>query len=334
MKFLGKELESSISGLSTRLTVLLVGGILLLQLLFIASYVGGLHAPRPHGAKLAIVGPEAAAARAAASVEQTAPGIAPKPYATFEDARQAIAHGEVFGALVLGAERDRLIVSQRWSRAFSTEITRQFTAAYAAQGRPLTTAIVDELPANDTNGLSPFYLVVGWVVGGYLAGVVVGLARGERATNRKQGLARVGGLAVYAAISGLLGALLVGPVMDVLEGHVLELWGIGALIVFAAGVTTLAFEALIGVLGVGLAIALFVVLGNPSSGAIFPPELLPQPWRAVGGYIVTGAGGRAARSVQYFESAALLGPMLVLMVYALLGSAVTILLTRRRARAS
>jgi hypothetical protein len=329
VRLFGEEVESSISGASTRLTVLLVGGVLLLELLFVASYVGGLHAPTPHGAKLAVVGPAPAAARASESIRASAPGIDPQPYA-LPAARSAIDHGDVFGALVLGAEEDRLLVSQTWNRGFATEVANQFRELYAAQGRPLDVEIVKPLPASDRNGLSPFYLVVGWIVGGYLAAVVLALARGERAAGFERALARVGGLAVYAAVSGLLGALLVGPVMDVLRGHFFELWGLGTFIVLAAAVTTLALEGLIGVLGVGLAIALFVVLGNPSSGAIFPPELLPQPWRAVGGYIATGAGGRAVRSVQYFDGANLLGPLLVLMVYVLVGTAITLTVGARR----
>lgn len=329
-----QEVQSSISGLSPALTALLLVGVLLLALLFVASYVGGLHSPKPYGAKLAVVGPPAAVEQLSAEIERAIPGIDPRASGSVADARRQIDEGRVFGALILGEQRDRLLVSQTWNRGFSTQVAQGFRRAFAAQGRPLAVEVVEPLPEQDANGLSPFYLIVGWVVGGYLAAVVLGLARGERATSVAAAGARLGALAGYAIVAGLLGALLVDPVMSILEGHFLALWGIGTLIVFATAAATLAFESLLGVLGVGLAIALFVVLGNPASGAIFPPELLPQPWRAMGGYITTGAGGQAVRSVQYFDGAVLLRPMLVLMVYALAGSAIVVLVGFRASRRS
>ena len=87
---------------------------------------------------------------------------------------------------------------------------------------------------------------------------------------------------------------------------------IGMLTTAAAGIVTTALQAAFGILGTGVAILLFVVLGNPSSGGPFPPELLPEPWQTIGPYLPTGAATSAIRDIAYFPDAPLAKPFLVL----------------------
>jgi hypothetical protein len=52
-------------------------------------------------------------------------------------------------------------------------------------------------------------------------------------------------------------------------------WWLGALLVFAAAAVTMAFQVLFGILGIGIAILVFVILGNPSAGEPYQSALLP-----------------------------------------------------------
>lgn len=112
--------------------------------------------------------------------------------------------------------------------------------------------------------------------------------------------------------------------LDALPGSLMGLWGLGTLVVFAVGAITLAFQGLAGVVGIGLAILLVVVFGNPSAGGAYPYPLLPPFWSAIGPALPPGAGTYAARSIAYFHGNGARGPMLVLAAWAVVGAAVTL----------
>jgi hypothetical protein len=105
---------------------------------------------------------------------------------------------------------------------------------------------------------------------------------------------------------------------------------VGMLAVLAAGTVTIALQAALGVMGTGVAILIFVVAGNPSSGGPFPSELLPEPWQTIGPYIPTGAATTAIRDVAYFPDAPLAMPFAVLGAWLAAGVLGALLLARGR----
>lgn len=98
------------------------------------------------------------------------------------------------------------------------------------------------------------------------------------------------------------------------------------------GAATLAFQAVLGVLGIGAAILIVVILGNPSSGGALPAPLLPPFWSAIGPALPPGAGTWAARSIVYFRGNDVTGPLLVLSAWAVAGTVVTVLMSALRRR--
>lgn len=62
---------------------------------------------------------------------------------------------------------------------------------------------------------------------------------------------------------------------------------------FATGIFTLGLRAAVGIAAVPLAIAVFVILGNPSAGGAFGPNVIPTLYRAIGRWITPGAGTEA-----------------------------------------
>lgn len=74
--------------------------------------------------------------------------------------------------------------------------------------------------------------------------------------------------------------------------------------VFGTAMFTLGLRAAIGVLAVPLAIAVFVILGNPSAGGAFGSNVIPSFYAAIGRWITPGAGTEGVRSIVYFNNVA------------------------------
>ncbi|MGI5483602.1 DUF3533 domain-containing protein [Streptomyces lavendofoliae] len=315
---------------------LLVVGVLALQLLFIASYVGALHDPKPRDVPFGVVAPGAAADRAAGRLAEL-PGdpLDPRVLAGPEEARRQIVEREIDGALIIDPRgtTDTLLVASGGGTVLANALNTITTAVEKPQRRTVRTVDVAPASARDFDGLSAFYLVVGWCVGGYLLASILAISAGSRPANPQRAVIRLVVLALSALLGGLGGAVIVGPVLGALPGSVAALWGLGALVVFSVGAVTLALQALTGIVGIGLAVLLIVIAGNPSAGGAFPAPMLPDFWRTIGPALPPGAGTWAARSIAYFKGNALSGAMQVLAVWAVLGAVLTLVMSAVRRRA-
>ncbi|OKJ71784.1 DUF3533 domain-containing protein [Streptomyces sp. CB02460] len=312
---------------------LLVIGVLALQLLFIASYIGALHHPKPTDVPFGVVAPQQASARLVAQLDGLPGGpLDPRTVSDEATARRQILDRELDGALIVDPRgtRDTVLVASGGGTVLATSLTKIVKEAEAAERR--TVRAVDVAPASrqDFDGLSAFYLAVGWCVGGYLCASILAISAGTRPANRQRALIRTGVMALYAIAGGIGGALIIGPILDALPGSFWGLSGLGALTVFAVGMITLALEGLTGIVGIGLAVLLVVIAGNPSAGGAFPLPMLPDFWRAIGPALPPGASTWTARSIAYFHGNAVTGPLLVLSAWAAAGTAGTLLTAMRK----
>ncbi|MFE7576461.1 DUF3533 domain-containing protein [Streptomyces sp. NPDC057521] len=312
---------------------LLVIGVLALQLLFIASYIGALHHPKPTDVPFGVVAPQQASARLVAQLDGLPGGpLDPRTVSDEATARRQILDREIDGALIVDPRgtRDTVLVASGGGTVLATSLTKIVKEAEAAQRR--TVRAVDVAPASrqDFDGLSAFYLAVGWCVGGYLCASILAISAGTRPANRQRALIRTGVMALYAIAGGIGGALIIGPILGALPGSFWGLAGLGALTVFAVGMITLALEGLTGIVGIGLAVLIVVIAGNPSAGGAFPLPMLPDFWRAIGPALPPGASTWTARSIAYFHGNAVTGPLLILSAWAVAGTAGTLLTAMRR----
>ncbi|MFG3267514.1 ABC transporter permease [Streptomyces bobili] len=314
---------------------LLVVGVLALHLLFIASYVGALHDPRPKDVPFGVVAAGAAAERTVTRLERL-PGapLDPRTVADRETARKQILERKIDGALVVdpAGTTDTLLVATGGGRVLATTLEALTARAAKSEGRTVRTVDVAPADTGDANGLSSFYVTVGWCVGGYLCASIMTISAGAARSTPRRAVIRLVAMALVALVGGLGGALIVGPVLGALPGSFPALWGLGALIIFAVGAATLACQALFGLAGIGLVILIVVILGNPSAGGALPPPLLPPFWKAIGPALPPGAGTWAARSIAYFEGNAVTAALLVLSAWAVAGTAITLLATAWRTR--
>ncbi|MCB0977185.1 MAG: hypothetical protein KDB02_06960 [Acidimicrobiales bacterium] len=321
-----------LSGSSRRQVVVLTVGVFVLQLLFITSYVGGLGKPSPKALPVGVVGPAPVVELIRTEVAKKTDAFDFRAYPNEKAARTAIDHRKIYGAIVFAAEgpnEDLVIISEAPSPFTGQAIRKGVAAIDATTKRTAKFEIVHPLPEGDSEGLSLFYLVVGWVVGGYLLGTVLGLARGT-APGFRQVFWRLGVYAGYAVLSGMGGAWLMHGTLDLSPGRWFSLALVGALLSFAASSATGAFQSLIGDIGTALAILLFVVLGNPSSGGPFTQEFLGGIWRWVGPWLPPGAGVEAGRSVTYFDGYGAAPHVWVLVGWSVFGVAVAAALAMRR----
>ena len=325
------ELKSAV----TPRAALLVVGVFALQLLFITSYVGALHHPEPRDVPFGVVAPQRVSAQVVGQLDRL-PGAPLDPRAVADEAtaRNQILNRDIDGALIVdpAGRTDTLLVASGGGTVLSSALETILTRVEATQQRTVRTVDVAPASSEDFDGLSAFYLVVGWCVGGYICAAILAISAGSRPANRERAIIRLGVLAVYSVLGGLGGAVIVGPILGALPGSVAALWGLGTLVVFAVGAATLALQSVFGIVGIGLAILLIVVAGNPTAGGAFPLPMLPPFWNAIGPALPPGAGTWAARSIAYCKGHDMTSSMLVLSAWAVVGVVVTLVMSSLKRR--
>jgi hypothetical protein len=319
-------------------TVSLIAGVLLLQFAFILSYVGAFHAPKPHEIRLGIVSPwEKISAQTADKINAVeshplnAVAVADK-----DTAIQRIKSGELSAALVINpnmfAKTDTLLISSGGGATVATAATKVVTLMEATQNRTVVVEDVVPLQKGDNYGLTGFYLVIGWMVGGYLMASLLGVSAGARPATPRRAYFRLGAIVPYAIISGIGGTVIVDQVLGALTGHFIELSLLGALLVATASTVTMAFQVMYGVVGIGIAVLVFVILGNPSAGGAYQAELLPPFWRFLTNALPTGAGTDTVRRIVYLESNGIRGHLIVITIWVIAGTVITVIASHLRHR--
>ncbi|MEV0127606.1 hypothetical protein AB0H83_03965 [Dactylosporangium sp. NPDC050688] len=318
----------------------LVLAVLAVQLAFIASYIGAFHEPTPHRIPIAVTAPPQQVGELVRQLNAL-PGAPLDAVAVPDEtsARRMIDRREVYGAFVVSTadpadpagpgdpagSADRLIIASGAGASVGQVLEQIITPFEDAQGRAFTVEDVKPALVGDARGLSGFYLALGWVVGGYLVAIALSTSKGSRPANPHRAVIRLLSLLAYALLSGLGGALVTGAVYGAIDGHLAQLTWFGALLVFASGTFTMALQAAFGFIGTGLAVLLFVVLGNPSAGGAYPAPLLPPFWRAVGPWLPPGLGTEAIRGIVYFAGVGVGRSALILCGYSVLGVLGTLL---------
>ncbi|MFD6106432.1 hypothetical protein ACFWFQ_27645, partial [Nocardia salmonicida] len=133
--------------------------------------------------------------------------------------------------------------------------------------------------------------------------------------------ARFAGLVAFGIAGGLLSTLIFHTWLSILPGSYLELAAIAGLASFAVAAVIVGLAAAIGRPGIGIGALTMLLIGNPFSAATSAPELLPQPWGAIGQALPPGAAASLLRSVAYFDGAGAIAPLAVLLAWAAAGVA-------------
>ena len=295
--------------------------VLLVQALFVASYVGALHSPKPRDVALAVVGPNAFPTAVGKQVS-----LHIIRYSSESSARHAIDQRDVYGAFVSGPAGSKLIVAPAAGPAVATGLTTAFGAAAAATHQRLAIVQVHPLPRNDSSGSVAFLVTMALVVGGYLSATIARAVAGE-ATQGRRGVV----LACAAVLGALVTDIIAGPIYGALPtSKFLVLWGLFTFVMMAVAFATAALQTLVGAAGTMIVIVVFVIFGAPAAGGAVPSSLLPTLWGTVGPFLPAGAGTTAVRNTLYFDGNAILQPLIVLGAYLVAGAAVVLSIRRKR----
>jgi hypothetical protein len=298
---------------------------LVLMLAFAFFYVGAFHEPTPHHVPVAVVGPPAVAAQLNGLPSEP---LDARQASSRSDALSQIDDRKVYGAYE--AATNRLFVASAANRATAVALEQTFNRVAAARNRPAVRVTdVKPLPLSDPNGTAAFYAVIAWVFGGYIGATLIGLIGSPRSTSKRRAGARIGALAGFAVVAAILSVVMLRVCFGTFSGHVIAMCAIGALTIFAGGAATAGIQAAAGPAGTGLAILVFVILGNSASGGPFARPLLPGLWRTIGGVLPPGAAVDLARSALFFDGNRIVGPIVVLLVWAALGTGLALALGGR-----
>ncbi|GIF47118.1 hypothetical protein DFJ67_7254 [Asanoa ferruginea] len=269
---------------------------------FIAAFVGALHNPQPNAVPVGVVRGDQTAQRLLAAVASQTRQLRAIEYDDPAAADRAVHRDEVYSALASSPGGLSLTVATAASPAAVAVTAGVLGVAAQRAGIPLT--VTDVVPVNpdDPRGVVPFYLAVGLVIGGYFGGIALSLALGTVPRTVARAGVRIGGLAIHAILLALAGTLIVGPGLGIWHQNLFGLFGAGTLLAYAAALFATAVQSWLARLGTTLIILLVVVLGNPGSGGIYPPEFLPSFFRGIHEWDLPGLGADLIRSVIYFPA--------------------------------
>ena len=223
-------------------------------------------------------------------------------YQDLASVKKAIAHREVYGALVL-SETPQMLIASGASPAIaqlltniSVELGAQITALNG--GSTLSFAVEDLAPLGTKDprgaGLAAGSLPL------IIAGIVVGLLGSMRLRRTSQKFL-VSGLAATLASFSIVSILNLW--LGSLQGNYFLEVAVVALSIAAVSLVVMAAAALAGRAGLLLIIGLFFIVGNPIAGVSLPVEMYPTGFGALGQYLPLGAEIHLLRSISYFPEA-------------------------------
>jgi hypothetical protein len=297
---------------------------LLVGLLFILAGVTALHDPDPHRVPVAAAGvpPE--------RVQRALDRIQPQGYAVIATANtgtaeRLVVRREAFGALILESDGPTVMYAGAYGVTASTTVRDALRRAALDLGLTLGPEPLDVVPFQDgdPHGASLQQVALGTIVAGFFMGVL----SAQLALSEPFGL-RLLSTAGFAIVFGLLVAVVLDPLLGVLVDHFGWLWLWIAVGAFTIAEVVHACARLLGLPGIGVAMLLVLIVGNPSAGVAAPTEFLPAFFRAVGPLLPPGATAGGILRSAYFE-ASVAGPALVLAGWSALATAALWLADRR-----
>jgi hypothetical protein len=300
------------------LIVGLIGAVLVtvISAVFIVSFIGGLHDPGPRSVPIGVVGPPAAASRVSSSLSHREPGaFTVTRYQSVAAARSAIGNRNIDAALVPTSTRLTLLVASAVSEAETNVIVKTFSAGAASTHLPFAVFNVRPLHPGDPQGLSQLFFVTALLA----PSVAFGNLLINRIGTKLNEFWHLAMIVVYAGIIAAVATAIADGVIGALTGAPWAIFGIGALLAFAATVMSAAVTRWLGTIGYVVLLLLFVPVGLSSSGTTLGPRMI-TPWYAdLGKALPPGAAQPAIRNVTYFNSNAITQPLLVLSAWALAG---------------
>ncbi|GIF50156.1 hypothetical protein DFJ67_2961 [Asanoa ferruginea] len=287
------------------LIAVLIGiGIVVAQALLVPLFAAPATHLGPRDLPVVVAGPAPTADALAAQLPPDAFDITRAPDAAAADA--LLRDHEAYAAFVIGPTGPAVHTAS----GASPTVAQLVGQAAASMNAPVT----DVAPGSPDDPRGAGF------ASGFLPLALTALAAGAALALLVRGhWARFTGVLVFGVLSGTVGALVLQQWLGVLtDDYLLNAAAIGLFATAVAGTVT-GLGAIAGRPGIGLAVLTVFLVGNPLSAVNAAPELLPQPWGAIGQFLPIGAGGSLLRSTAFFDGAGGAGPAWVLTAYAVVG---------------
>jgi hypothetical protein len=298
--------------------VAIATAVVILQSLLVAFFAWPALRTAPRDLPVVVAGPAPAVAAVKTRLDTLRPGgFEVTAVADEAAADRALREREAYAAFLPGADGSMTVhVASAASPTVATLLTQQLAAG--GQVRVVDVVAID---SDDPRGAGLASAFLPMLLTAIIAAALLWLAVRGR-------WARLLGVAVFAVLAGLAEAAILQYGYDALPGSYLANASVLALVSAAIAALVAGLAAVLGRAGVAVGALVVFVLGNPLSGIASAPELLPQPWGAIGQFLPPGAGATLLRSTAYFDGAAAAAPAWTLAAYALVGAAL-ILLARK-----
>ena len=280
------------------------------QALLVPLFAGPASHVAPRDLPIAVAGPPPAVA--AVTERLGAAGAGAFDVRTVADAAaadEAIRTREVYGAIVLTPSAPELHIAS----AASPTVAALLTQAASRLGDGPAPVVRDVVPLHggDPRGTGFAAGFLPLAITSLLAGVLIFLLVRTRA-------ARLVALGTFAVAAGLGGAAVLQTWLDVLPGDYWTVAGVLGLFGVAVAATMTGLGAVLDRAGLALGALTVFLIGNALGAVSAAPELLPQPWGAVGQWLPIGAGATLLRSAAWFDGGGAVAAG-VLTAYAVIG---------------
>lgn len=282
----------------------------LLQLIMIIAFSWPVVHMAPRDVPIVVTGPQAGAVTD--RLERERPGafdVLTRPDEAA--ARAALEDREAYGAIVTAPSGPKVLTAS----AASPVVAQQLGAVAAALGGAAAPSPVQDgvaADSDDPRGAGFGALALPLIMSGLAAAMLLTF------TVPSAGW-RAAGVVLFAALGGLGVAGIAQGWLSLLPGSYLTVAGVMSLTLLAVTGTIAGLGAAVGRAGLGIGALIMLLLGNPLSAATTAPELLPQPWGAIGQMLPPGASATLLRSAAFFDGAGGGGALTVLVVWATAG---------------
>jgi len=267
----------------------IAAAVVVLQALLVAFFAWPALKLAPHDLPVVVGGPPAAAQQVQGRLDQLKPGGF--KVTAVADPDRALRDRDAYAAFIPSPDGTLTVhVASAASPTVATLLTQQLSASGAK--------VVDVVPvdADDPRGAGLASAFLPMLITAIVAAVLLWQAVRSIA-------GRLVGLLLFAALAGLGEAAVLQYFFHALPGPYLADAAVLGLVSAAISGVVLGLASLVGRVGIALGVLAVFVIGNPLSAITAAPELLPQPWGAIGQYFPPGAGMTLLRSVAYFDGA-------------------------------
>ena len=178
----------------------------------------------------------------------------------------------------------------------------------AISGKQVKVTDVKSFPKADEKGSGLAAGALPIALGGWIGTVAIS----QLIKGKKQKFIAVIGFSIIGGL-GLIAMIQFG--IGTFDGNYL-LTSLGAMLgIMATSFFVLGILEVLALPGLGIAAIVLILLGNPLSGLVSAPELLPSGWGGFGQLLPPGATGTLLRNIAFFEGHAINQPLIVLLAY-------------------